>query len=57
MADLINLRQMRKQKKRQEKSATAEANRLSFGRKKAEKQLTLKEKIKAEKELDQKKLT
>lgn len=40
MADIINLRQARKQKARAEKDATAAANRLTYGRTKAEKALT-----------------
>lgn len=40
MADVINLRQARKQKARTEKEAVAAANRAAFGRTKAEKQLT-----------------
>lgn len=34
---IINLRQVRKQKKRQDKEARAEQNRISFGRTRAEK--------------------
>lgn len=51
MAEIVNLRQMRKQKARQDKEKTADANRLKFGRTKAERQQT-----KAEAELDAKKL-
>jgi len=57
MSDVVNLRQMRKQKTRDEKSKTAEANRLSFGRKKTEKLASLKENAKSEKALDGKKLS
>lgn len=39
-ADIVNLRQHKKQKQRAEKEKTAEQNRLSFGRTKSEKQLT-----------------
>ncbi|EHS53089.1 hypothetical protein PDO_1255 [Rhizobium sp. PDO1-076] len=39
-ADIVNLRQFRKAKARTEKDATAEQNRISFGRTKAEKSLT-----------------
>ncbi|NBJ11939.1 DUF4169 family protein [Microvirga arsenatis] len=46
MAEIINLRQARKNKARAEKEARAEQNRISFGRTKAEKKLT-----KAEQEL------
>jgi len=51
MAEIVNLRQMRKQKARQDKEKTADANRLKFGRTKAERQQT-----KAEAELEAKKL-
>ena len=51
MAEIVNLRQMRKQKARQDKEKTADANRLKFGRTKAERQQT-----NAEAELDAKKL-
>ena len=37
MAEIVNLRRARKGKARQEKEAQAEANRLRFGRTKAEK--------------------
>ncbi|MBB3018076.1 hypothetical protein FHR70_001116 [Microvirga lupini] len=40
MAEIINLRQARKQKARAEKEARAEQNRITFGRTKAEKTLT-----------------
>ena len=40
MAEIINLRQARKQKARVEKEARAAENRVSFGRTKAEKNLT-----------------
>jgi hypothetical protein len=39
-AEIVNLRMARKQKARQEKEKTAEQNRISFGRTKAEKELT-----------------
>jgi hypothetical protein len=48
MAEIINLRQARKQKARADKEARAEQNRVTFGRTKAEKELT-----KAERELAQ----
>lgn len=38
--DLVNLRQVRKQKARADKDKVAEQNRISFGRTKAEKNLT-----------------
>ena len=55
-ADIVNLRQFRKQKARSEKEKSAEANRLQFGRTKAEKNLTRALNDKAEKTLDQGKL-
>ncbi|MBB2685005.1 DUF4169 family protein [Rhizobium sophoriradicis] len=39
-AEIINLRQFRKKQLRSEKEKQAEQNRISFGRTKAEKQLT-----------------
>jgi len=55
-ADVINLRQARKARTRSEKEKTAEQNRLTFGRAKAEKQLSRALIDKAEKALDQGKL-
>ncbi|MDP9733689.1 MULTISPECIES: DUF4169 family protein [Agrobacterium] len=55
-ADIVNLRQFRKQKARSEKEKQAEQNRLSFGRTKAEKNLTSALNEKAEKALDQSRL-
>ncbi|MCA1867456.1 DUF4169 family protein [Agrobacterium genomosp. 3] len=52
-ADIVNLRQFRKQKARNEKEKQAEQNRLSFGRSKIEKNLTSALNEKAEKALDQ----
>ncbi len=52
-ADIVNLRQFRKQKARSEKEKQAEQNRLSFGRTKAEKNFTSALNEKAEKALDQ----
>ncbi|WP_313612627.1 DUF4169 family protein [Agrobacterium sp.] len=52
-ADVVNLRQFRKQKARSEKEKQAEQNRISFGRTKAEKNLTTALNEKAEKTLDQ----
>ncbi|WP_428429226.1 DUF4169 family protein [Pararhizobium sp.] len=51
--DVVNLRQFRKQKARTEKDSTADQNRISFGRTKAEKQLTRTLNDKASKALDQ----
>lgn len=52
-ADVINLRQFKKAKARTEKERNAEQNRASFGRTKAEKDLTRALREKAEKALDQ----
>lgn len=52
MSDLVNLRQFRKQKARSEKERQAEQNRISFGRTKAERNLTRALNDKAEKTLD-----
>jgi hypothetical protein len=53
MGDVVNLRQFRKTKARDEKEKRAEQNRLSHGRTKAEKSLTSALNEKAEKNLDQ----
>ncbi len=45
MAEIVNLRQARKTKKRVEKEQRAKNNRIAFGRTKAEKALSRKEKI------------
>ncbi|SOC85194.1 protein of unknown function [Ensifer adhaerens] len=52
-ADVVNLRQFRKRAERAEKERTAEQNRLSHGRTKAEKSLTKALNDKAAKVLDQ----
>jgi Domain of unknown function (DUF4169) len=52
-AEIVNLRQFRKQQARSEKEKQAEQNRISHGRTKAEKQLTKTLNEKAEKALDQ----
>ena len=51
--DVVNLRQVRKQKARSDKEKQAEQNRIAFGRTKAEKSLTRALNDKAEKALDQ----
>ena len=51
--DVVNLRQFRKARTRSEKERQAEQNRLTFGRSKAEKNLTDALNAKAEKTLDQ----
>lgn len=52
MADIINLRNVRKQKARDEKEAAAEANRAKFGRTKGEKLKQASEKSRSEKLID-----
>lgn len=51
MADIINLRRMRKNKLREEEAKSADANRLKFGQSKAQKQLHKAESQRAEKVL------
>ena len=55
-ADVVNLRQVRKQKQRADKEQTAAENRALYGRTKAEKTVTRALKAKVEKTLDQGKL-
>jgi hypothetical protein len=55
-AEIINLRQFRKTKARAEKEKTAGENRILFGRKKSEKDLTRALNEKAERALDQGKI-
>ncbi|MNL51958.1 hypothetical protein D3C87_1750980 [compost metagenome] len=52
MADIINLRNVRKQKARAERETQASQNRVLFGRTKAEKLKDAAEKAKAEKHID-----
>lgn len=52
MAEIINLRTVRKQKARAEKENVAEANRLKFGRTKAERLQQESEKTRADKHID-----
>lgn len=52
MADIINLRNVRKQKARAEREIQASQNRVLFGRTKAEKLKDAAEKAKAEKHID-----
>jgi len=52
MAEIINLRNVRKAKARGEKEAAAEANRLKFGRTKAEKLKNAGEKARSDKHID-----
>ncbi len=57
MAEIINLRRARKQKARAEADKTAEQNRISFGRTKAERSLTEAEREMAARRIDGHKLT
>lgn len=52
MADIINLRNVRKQKARADKDAKASKNRVLFGRTKAEKLKDTMEKARADKHVD-----
>jgi len=52
MGEIVNLRQFRKQKARAEAEKTAEQNRVSFGRTKAERDLTETERDKAARHVD-----
>ncbi|WP_230531013.1 DUF4169 family protein [Microvirga roseola] len=52
MAEIINLRQARKNKARADKEARAEQNRIAFGRTKAEKDQTKAEREMAGRRLD-----
>lgn len=52
MADIINLRNARKQKARADKDAQAQQNRILFGRTKAEKLKQAAEKAQADKHID-----
>jgi hypothetical protein len=52
MAEIVNLRQVRKRKARDDKEKTAEANRLAYGRTKTEKQGTKLEQARADRLLD-----
>ena len=52
MAEIVNLRTVRKQKGREDKAKAAEENRLRFGRTKAERERTEAEAALADKHLD-----
>ncbi len=52
MGDVVNLKAVRKQKRREERDATAAENRIKFGLSKAKKQLAESEQARAEKALD-----
>jgi hypothetical protein len=51
-AEIVNLRRARKQKARTEKEREAEANRIAFGRTRAEKLATDAERERAERAID-----
>lgn len=55
-AEIVNLRQARKRRRRDEKAKEAEENRLAFGRTKSEKQLTRTLNRKQRRLLDQQRL-
>lgn len=52
MAEIVNLRQARKRKNRDERERVAEANRLAHGRTRAERKQSEIEKARADKHLD-----
>lgn len=52
MAEIINLRNVRKQKARADKATAAQQNRIKFGRSKAERQLSAAEQALADKRID-----
>jgi hypothetical protein len=52
MAEIVNLRSFRKQKKRAEKETVAQVNRTAFGRTKSEKQLSKAKRALEKKQLD-----
>ena len=52
MAEIVNLRRVRKQRAREDAEAQAQQNRIAFGRSKAERQLAEAERDKAARGLD-----
>lgn len=56
MADIVNLRHLRKDKARREHEAQAAANRRRFGRTKVEKEADKDAKTRAEREIDGKRI-
>jgi hypothetical protein len=52
MAEVVNLRNFRKQKKRAEKETMAQANRAAFGRTKSERDLSKAKRALEKKQLD-----
>ena len=57
MAEIVNLRRVRKQRARQDAEVQAEQNRITFGRTKAERTQTEAERDKATRQLDGHRLT
>ncbi len=56
MSEIINLRQARKQRRRGEKAAKAEENRVKFGRGKGQKRQEAQDRARQARDLDGKKL-
>ena len=56
MAEIVNLNRFRKERERAEKAKTAEENRVKFGRRKDEREVTEANAQKADKTLDDKKI-
>jgi len=56
MSEIVNLRQAKKRRARAEKEAKAAANRVEFGRSKAERKQTGAQRAKDKRDLDGKKL-
>jgi Domain of unknown function (DUF4169) len=56
MAEIVNLRRVRKEKERRERGAEADANRRRFGRTKAEKEENKAASERARREIDGKRL-
>lgn len=56
MSEIVNLRQAKKRRARAEKEAKAAANRVAFGRTKAERKQTGTQRAKDKRDLDGKKL-
>ena len=52
MVEIVNLRQARKRKERDERARAAEENRAKFGRTEADKKLTLREKTREDRRLE-----
>lgn len=52
MAEIVNLRRVRKQRARQDAEDEAQTNRIAFGRTKAQRQIAEAERAKAARDLD-----